>query len=150
MLTGTRAFAREHVVDTLHAILHDRPPAVLAERLDVPSSLTGIIWRLLEKAPEARFQSSADLLDALERLQTAGVDFDSVNERKSRSTTGWRWPASTQRARRTGWAAVALSAIVITAATTAWVFTAVIGSFPRRPVVGDAGDHALPEHSGGC
>ena len=26
MLTGQRAFAREHTVDTLHAILHEAPP----------------------------------------------------------------------------------------------------------------------------
>ena len=26
MVTGTRAFAREHMTDTLHAILHDGPP----------------------------------------------------------------------------------------------------------------------------
>jgi TolB-like protein/Flp pilus assembly protein TadD len=120
MLTGARPFAREHVVETLHAILHDSPPDVFRERPDVPPSLAGIIRRLLEKAPDARFQSSADVLDALERVQEAAVEVDSGIDRKSGLTTGWRWPASTPRAHRTAWPAVALCAIAIAAGTVAW------------------------------
>ena len=33
MLTGERAFARDHVVESLHAILHDPPPARFAGRV---------------------------------------------------------------------------------------------------------------------
>ena len=29
MMTGQRAFAREHTIDTLHAIVHDEPPDLL-------------------------------------------------------------------------------------------------------------------------
>ena len=54
MLTGARAFARDHLVDTLHAILHDEPPETLADRADVPGSLNALVHRLLEKDPEAR------------------------------------------------------------------------------------------------
>jgi eukaryotic-like serine/threonine-protein kinase len=68
MLAGTRAFAREHLVETLHAILHDDPPAALARREDVPPALMDVVLRLLEKAPEARVQSSADLIGALEAV----------------------------------------------------------------------------------
>ena len=57
MITGKRAFAHEHVVETLHAILHDDPPNELAERENVPPALTDIVTRLLEKSREARFQS---------------------------------------------------------------------------------------------
>jgi serine/threonine protein kinase/tetratricopeptide (TPR) repeat protein len=69
MLTGVRAFAREHIVETLHAILHDRTPDVFAESDGVPSALAAIVDRLLEKRPEARFQSSADLIAALQNVE---------------------------------------------------------------------------------
>jgi serine/threonine-protein kinase len=53
MLTGRRAFARAHIVDTLHAILHEPAPEVLEKRPDAPPALAAIVARLLEKAPEA-------------------------------------------------------------------------------------------------
>jgi serine/threonine protein kinase len=64
MSTGQRAFAREHTIDTLHAILHDAPPNLL-QAAGVSPDLTAIVIRLLEKAPAARFQSAADLEWAL-------------------------------------------------------------------------------------
>ena len=67
MLTGQRAFAREHTIDTLHAILHDHPPNLL-QAAGVSPDLTAIVMRLLEKAPAARFQSPADLEWALEHV----------------------------------------------------------------------------------
>jgi tetratricopeptide (TPR) repeat protein/TolB-like protein len=68
MLTGRRAFAREHTVDTLHAILHEPPSDVLLERPGVPPALAAIVTRLLEKPADARYQSAASLIDALERV----------------------------------------------------------------------------------
>jgi serine/threonine protein kinase/TolB-like protein len=65
LLTGRRAFAHEHTVDTLHAILHESPADVLELRPDVPAGLAAIVQRLLEKAPDARFQSAAELETAL-------------------------------------------------------------------------------------
>ena len=67
MLTGDRAFVRDQIVDTLHAILHDPPALVLEAVLGVPLSLATIVGRLLEKAPAARFQSAAELIGTLER-----------------------------------------------------------------------------------
>ena len=60
MISGQRAFAREHTIDTLHAILHDDPPA-LPSQSAVPDDLDAVVARLLQKAPAARFQSAADL-----------------------------------------------------------------------------------------
>ena len=48
LMTGQRAFAREHTIDTLHAIVHDDPPDLLPRG----SALTAIVKRLLAKAPE--------------------------------------------------------------------------------------------------
>ena len=66
LMTGQRAFAREHTIDTLHAIVHDEPPDLLPRG----TALTAIVRRLLAKAPDARFQSAADLLWALEQIDS--------------------------------------------------------------------------------
>jgi Tol biopolymer transport system component len=65
MLTAEPAFAGESAVDVLHATLRAEPrwervPATAA-------SLLPILRRCLEKLPEARFQSAADLAWALDR-----------------------------------------------------------------------------------
>ena len=66
LMTGQRAFVREHTIDTLHAIVHDDPPDLLPPG----ARLTAIMKRLLAKAPDARFQSAADLLWALEQIDS--------------------------------------------------------------------------------
>jgi eukaryotic-like serine/threonine-protein kinase len=73
MLTGERAFAREHLIESLHAILHDPPSDALVQRDDVPLGLKEIVGRLLEKAPESRFQSAEELFEALSRVDPADV-----------------------------------------------------------------------------
>jgi eukaryotic-like serine/threonine-protein kinase len=65
MLTGQRAFACENTVDTLHAIVHDAPPDLLRDRADVSTSMETIVSRLLQKAPEDRFQTAANVVWAL-------------------------------------------------------------------------------------
>jgi Tol biopolymer transport system component len=69
MLTGRRAFARDHTIDTLHAIVHDPAPDVRQQRADVPPALAMIVERLLAKSRDARFQSAADLVWALEQIE---------------------------------------------------------------------------------
>ena len=69
LMTGHRAFVRDHTIDTLHAIVHDDPPDLLPPG----TALTAIVRRLLAKAPEARFQSAADLLWALEQIGSNAV-----------------------------------------------------------------------------
>jgi serine/threonine protein kinase len=95
LITGQRAFARENTIETLYAIVHATPADSIRLRDDVPSGLTMIVSRLLEKAPADRFQSAADLAWALERTGTlsaphsqsvpdGGVD-------RSRVAPRWAW-----------------------------------------------------------
>ena len=102
ILTGTRAFVRDQIVDTLHAILHDPPALVLEHRPGIPPSLAAIVGRLLQKAPDARFQSASELIGALERADVG----------RTRS-----WPARQISRLRTGlkrpvWAAAAATIAV--------------------------------------
>jgi eukaryotic-like serine/threonine-protein kinase len=113
MLTGSRTFAREHPVDTLHAILHEDPSDALLERPGVPPALAAIVMRLLEKSPEARFQTATELAEALERID-AGHHPSSAAMWSRRAIRRLRTAAAS---RRVGLAA--LSSIGVVAATVA-------------------------------
>ena len=68
MLSGRRPFTGGSTFETLHAILA-KDPADLSDINDhVPPALSAIVKRLLEKAPDARFQSAAGLASALEQI----------------------------------------------------------------------------------
>ena len=112
MLTGTRAFARDHLVETLHAILHDSPSDALAECGNVPPALVDIVLRLLEKSSEARVQSSADLITSLEGIETWSLPQRWWTRLAQRQTRRMRkWPM--RRAR----AAQISAAVIVTAIT---------------------------------
>ena len=86
-LTGERAFACENTVDTLHAIVHDAPPDLLRHRADVSASMETIVSRLLQKAPEDRFQTAAEVVWALEQpVAQAGQARAQIEAPKARPT----------------------------------------------------------------
>jgi TolB-like protein/tetratricopeptide (TPR) repeat protein len=126
MLTGQRAFARGHTVDTLHAILHEPPPALLEKRADVPAALAAIVARLLEKAPEARLQSAPDLVSALEEVARTDGHPDRAAPPGTRTPSGparvaieRSRPEPAHGARRRAWPALALLALAIVLAAAA-------------------------------
>lgn len=65
MLSGTRAFHRQTLADTMSTILKE-DPVPLPEAL--APALSRIVRRCLEKNPEQRFQSASDLGFALEAI----------------------------------------------------------------------------------
>ena len=92
MLTGTRPFARNHLVESLHAILHDAPSNALIERHDVPAGLIVLVMTLLDKISGRRPRSSDEVIAALD-----SIDMTKVGRRL-------RWPTSRAR-----WVAAALT-----------------------------------------
>jgi serine/threonine protein kinase len=66
-LTGRRAFEGTSRADVVTAVLRDQPaadPALLSD--ERARHLLGVAFRCLEKTPERRFQSAAELINALE------------------------------------------------------------------------------------
>ena len=63
MVAGVQPFGRDSVSGTLAAILRDEPPALDATR--VPPAIRQVIQRALQKNPEARYASGAELVSAL-------------------------------------------------------------------------------------
>ena len=68
MITGRRAFQEESMAETMSAIVKEEPPEMSESNPNISPSLERIVRRCLEKKPERRFQSTADLGFALESL----------------------------------------------------------------------------------
>lgn len=73
MLSGRQAFWRETISDTMSAILRDDPPELSETGKPIPPALDRIVRHCMEKDPERRFGSAADIAFDLEALsQTSG------------------------------------------------------------------------------
>jgi serine/threonine protein kinase len=69
MATGNRAFTGSNSISTLTSVLRDDPKRVLEITPDIPEVLSDVIHRCLQKDPDARFQTMAEVRDALVRLR---------------------------------------------------------------------------------
>jgi serine/threonine-protein kinase len=76
MLAGRRAFRGSSAASTIGAIIHGNP-----EPLDAPPALEKIVRKCLAKSPQDRFQTAADLLQALE-VASIPDDSGSGHDRK--------------------------------------------------------------------
>lgn len=69
MATGNRAFTGSNSISTLTSVLRDEPRRVMEITPDVPEVLSEVIHKCLQKDPDARFQTIAEVRDALIRLR---------------------------------------------------------------------------------
>ena len=103
MLSGKRPFAGDSRVAVMHAIVNQEPEDLPAA---VPEGIAGIVQRCLEKPPDRRFQSAADLAFALRAL--GGAQVHPAVERSRRRT---RWPIR----------ALAVAALVLAGGGSFWL-----------------------------
>ena len=71
MASGRRAFARPSAAETFAAVLKEEPPELES---GIPSELKRMIQRCLEKSPQDRFSSAADLAFNLRTARALGLD----------------------------------------------------------------------------
>ncbi len=118
MLAGRPAFRRRTQVETMTAVLREEPPDLPAT---VPAAVDRIVCHCLEKKPEARFHSAADLAFQLE------------TELAERSGAGARPQVSTAPGRRRAWRA-ALAALLVAGSVGAllgrWLWPAAASPLP--------------------
>ena len=74
MLAGERVFRGESAVDTISAMLTQEPAELARADRPVPPALERIVRHCLEKRPEQRWQTTRDLLFALESLSLPSGD----------------------------------------------------------------------------
>jgi hypothetical protein len=95
MLSGQRAFTGDTPADTMTAILKEDPPDLPVVDRKIPSALTRIVDRCLEKSPGSRFQSAGDLAFALDALSSSSPSgaaeaiTTAVGAPKQRDKTAW-------------------------------------------------------------
>jgi serine/threonine protein kinase len=68
MLSGRRAFSGATAADVITAVLEKDPPALATAERPILPALERLVERCLEKDPAARFQSTRDLVFALEAV----------------------------------------------------------------------------------
>jgi TolB-like protein len=73
MATGQRAFRADSRIETLNAILKEEPDAGATERAGLPAEMDRILRRCLEKRPENRYHSAADLAHDLRAVAAEGA-----------------------------------------------------------------------------
>ncbi|MCX6622925.1 MAG: serine/threonine-protein kinase, partial [Acidobacteria bacterium] len=97
LLTGRRAFRGASAVEVMNSILKQEPPELPPAEGGVPPEVERIVRRCMEKNPEQRFQSAADLAFDLESL--------------SRTSTPAARPQPSNRA--IGWLSAAVALLVV-------------------------------------
>jgi len=80
-LSGARAFHRDTAAETMSAILREDPPDLSATNKNVQPGLERVVRHCLEKNPEERFHSAADLAFDLESLSGASAPRPTVDTR---------------------------------------------------------------------
>ena len=98
MLAGQRAFQADSQVETMNAILHADPPELPVDP-SIPPALLTIVRRCLEKKPEQRFQSAADLAFALRSIAgnttaISGVQAALPPQPAPKQPARWMWPVA--------------------------------------------------------
>ncbi len=69
MLTGELPFRGEHEASIMYSIVNEQPEQIARYRPEVSPEIQRIIHRSLEKDPEDRYQSAADMISEVRRVQ---------------------------------------------------------------------------------
>ncbi len=73
MLTGKPPFRGEHEAAIMYSIVNEEPQPIEQFNNNIPSGLTEILKRALEKSPDARYQSMQDVVNDLSLLRSGGT-----------------------------------------------------------------------------
>jgi eukaryotic-like serine/threonine-protein kinase len=100
MATGRQAFSGSTSAAIFDAILHGAPPPARGLISSIPAALEQVINKLLEKDPDLRYQTVADLRADLKRLHrdttsghTAAQSSQLTVATSKRKFPGWLWAA---------------------------------------------------------
>ena len=129
LVTRERAFKKPTSAETMTAILHEEPPAILQTTAGISPGLLRIVQRCLEKKPERRFQSASDLAFALEAQSDLSGSKQTATEQISVEQAAVRQAAAEQTGvgraaespRKWKWIAAAVFFVALAGSTVAWL-----------------------------
>jgi len=73
ILTGEVAFPGTTIVQKLRRQMTEPPPSLMAKRPEVGIGLDMLVRRMMARNPDERFQTPAELLDAIDRVRRGGT-----------------------------------------------------------------------------
>jgi serine/threonine protein kinase/dipeptidyl aminopeptidase/acylaminoacyl peptidase len=118
MLTGKRAFEGRSQASLISAIMSGTPAPLTSLQPLTPPALERIVMKCLEKDPDRRWQSAADLADELRWATSSGSTAASSTLGAAPAVTA---AASRVRRARALWAAVAILGVALLAVTSLWL-----------------------------
>jgi serine/threonine-protein kinase len=125
MATGRKPFVGNNLVNTLHAILNEKPKSPLTLTPGLPKELESIIGMALEKDRAKRYQSATDLKADLQQLKRETESGQTITPGRLASTALHSATATFRGGNRLQryllWATTGLL-IAISAAVSAWWF----------------------------
>jgi len=116
MATGKQAFTGTTSAAVFDAILHRNPPSTERLNPSLPPGLDPIINKLLEKEPDLRYQTAADLRADLKRLHR-----DTSGHSVVASATGSTATTSAAKKNSRAWVAAGVLALLVVAGMFAWM-----------------------------
>ena len=130
-LSGVRAFEGETPLQVLQAVVRSeyRPLAEVAPQ--IPQELVAVVERCLEREPERRYRSNADLARDLTIFQ--GTDEASLAESPTLAISTRKLEAVVTRRRRLALRGLGIAAAAAVFGIAIGALTARIGTEPRRP-----------------
>ncbi len=151
MLAGRLPFRGEHEAALLYSILNEEPESIRQYRPEISVGVEALLARAMEKNPEDRYQSMADLLSDLRRVQRKSsglsrIQSAATSETQSRSTLGQAGQRSTAGNRtKLLWGGVLVIVLVATVAGYFLFFKheEPLTSLAVMPFVNATGDQSL-------
>jgi serine/threonine protein kinase len=119
LLVGQPPFPADTLAEKLLSHQTKEPPAIKKLRPDVPTSLASVLQRMLEKRPQDRYQTPADVAAALATFVRSGdegdLDFDSGGwSLRAQVSTTWTMLRKFARRNKAFTAAVVAALVLLT------------------------------------
>ncbi len=103
LMVGKRPFVEDNITALFSAISQQRPPSPKNANPDISRHLSRVITKAMEKQPERRFQTGAELAAALEVHQTADKDGRTIRQTGRSRQTPYKWAAALVLSLLIGW-----------------------------------------------
>src|SRR5688572_30732822 len=134
LLCGEQPFHGRTPHKLMAAHMSERPQSIAERRLDTPPALAALVMQCLEKEPDARPQSAADVARVLDSVTSSGTTPSAPSILAGRIRVGRAlalWAAATALVLLTAWAATVVIGLPD------WVLPGAIGvMFAGLPIIG--------------